>query len=172
MVKHFRLYGFFTILGITLSAVLIVFMDITSGRGLTFIDFFVSWLACFIISGIVALGISKGEPTVKHSRFFWFITVLGIVLVAIVFTIMFDNAIYNYIWELLSPIQHLLTCLLWFCLLGGPFFLTVGIVGIGRQYIKDKDNRKPFTVIAVVIIQFCILFAFLAILRASLPIGY
>jgi hypothetical protein len=105
----------------------------------------------------------------KHPRLFGFITVLGIVLLIIFFTIMFDDAIYNYIWELLSPIQHLLTCLLWFCLLGGPFLLIVGIVGIGRQHFKNEGNL--FTVLTVEIVPLLVFFLFYLLSSSALPIG-
>jgi hypothetical protein len=110
-----------------------------------------------------------GKSMVKHFRLYGFFTVLGIVLLIIFFTIMFDDAIYNYIWELLSPIQHLLTCLLWFCLLGGPFLLIVGVVGIGRQHFKNEGNL--FTVLTVEIVPLLVFFLFYLLSSAALPIG-
>ena len=108
----------------------------------------------------------------KHSRLlFGFMTVLGIALLSIFFTVTADGAIYIYIWGLLSSIQHLFTFFGWFCLLGGTVLLTAGICGIGRQYFRD-DFRDLFSLFAVLVIPFCITFAFLAIWMGALTIAY
>ncbi len=122
-----------------------------------------------------------GKSMVKHTRlFFGFMAVLGFTLLTFFFrgvnSFLNSHEVYyptNFISEAIFALLSstpLLMLLFWFCLPGGTVLFTAGICGIGRQYIKD--NRKPFTVIAVVIIPFCIFFAFLAIWNSGLAIAY
>ena len=115
----------------------------------------------------------------KHPKLLYgFMAGLGIVLLSIFFMIIADGAIYDYVWELFSPIQHLLTCFLWFCLLGGTSFLTVGIVGVGRQYIENSQNPftrrrvDSFTIVAVMIILSVVFGLFLYFWMGALTVGF
>ncbi len=106
------------------------------------------------------------------------LAVLGIIFLATVFAIMADDAIYIYVWEFFSPIQHLMTFLWWFWLLGGIFFLTAGIVGIGRQYLVNSPNPftrrrvDSFTIVAVMIILSVVFALFCYFWMGMLEIGY
>lgn len=114
----------------------------------------------------------------KHPKLLYgFITVIGIVLLSILFTIMADDALYDYIWGLLSSIQHLMTFFGMFCLLGGTFFLTTGIVGIGRHYLRNSPNQftrldlDSFTILAVVSILSVVFGLFLYFWMGALTAG-
>ena len=84
----------------------------------------------------------------KHSRLlFGFFMVLGIVFLTLLLAGMYLNAI-----DAVSILASLFYSELvpWFALGGGIVFLTVGIVGIGRQHFKN--HRNLFTALAVLLI--------------------
>ncbi len=112
----------------------------------------------------------------KHAKLLYgLLAVLGIVFLATVFTIMADKAIYNYVWEFFSPIQHLMTFLGWFWLLGGTFFLTAGIVGIGRQYLRNSKNPfalDSFTILAIVLVPSIVFALFNYLWMGAIEVGY
>ncbi len=111
-------------------------------------------------------------------RLYGLFAVLGIIFLALFFTILADKAIYIYVWEFFSPIQHLMTFLAWFWLLGGTFFLTAGIVGIGRQYLVNSPNPftrrrvDSFTMLAVILIPLIVFAVFWYFWMGMLEIGY
>lgn len=118
-----------------------------------------------------------GKLIVKHFRLYVFFTILGIVLLSILFKILADRAFGNYVWSLFSNIQHLLTCLWCFCVLGGPLFLAVGIVGIGRQYLMNSPNPftrrrvDSFSIVAVMIILSVVFGLFLYFWMGALTVA-
>ncbi len=113
----------------------------------------------------------------RHPKLVYgFMAALGIVLLSILFATMADATFYDYAWGLFSSMQGLLTSFLWFCLLGGAFFSIVGIVGIGRHYLRNRSNSldvDSFTVIAVnliLLVVFGLYFYF--VFMAALTIGF
>ncbi len=115
----------------------------------------------------------------KHAKLLYgLLAVLGIVFLAIVATLMTNDAIFNYVWEFFSPIQHLMTFLWWFWLLGGTFFLTAGIVGIGRQYLVNSPSPftrrrvDSFTMLAIIVIPLIVFAVFWYFWMGMLEVGY
>lgn len=107
----------------------------------------------------------------KHAKLLYgLLAVLGIIFLATFFTILADKAIYSHVWEFFSPIQHLMTFLGWFWLLGGTFFLTVGIVGIGRQYLRN--SKDSFTMIAIILTPLIVFGLFCYFWMGALEVGY
>ena len=117
----------------------------------------------------------------KHSKIlFGFMAILGIALLTLFFagvtSFLNSSEVYygstfisEAIFALLSS-TPLLVLAFWFFLPGGTVLFTAGICGIGRQYFKD--NGGLFTVLAVFMILFCVIFAFLAIWMGGLTISY
>jgi len=106
---------------------------------------------------------------VKHSKLFGFITVLGIVFVAVFSTILYWGAASSdELLELyaLVPITYLYYLMLFFPI-GGTVFLIVGILGIGRQYFKN--HRNLFTVLTIVLVPLLI-FALIVLMISSIPL--
>ncbi len=115
----------------------------------------------------------------KHAKLLYgLLAVLGIIFLAIVATLMTNDAIFNYVWELFSPNQHLLTFLGLFWLFGGTFFLTTGIVGIGRQYLMSSPSpitrrrADSFTMLAIILIPLIVFAVFWYFWMGMLEIGY
>lgn len=116
----------------------------------------------------------------KHLGLYGFISVLGFSLLTLFFrgvtSFLNSSEVYyatNFISEAIFALfssTPLLTLVFWFCLPGGTVLFTAGICGIGRQYFKD--NRSLFTLLAVFIVLFCIIFALLAIWMGGLAIAY
>ena len=84
---------------------------------------------------------------------FVFVAVLGIVLVSILLTALYSDVI---------GLDNMLTSLptmpiFWISMLGGTILLTVGIIGIGRQFFEDENKRRLFTFYAIIIIPSVIL---------------
>jgi len=76
---------------------------------------------------------------VKHSKLFGFIAVLGIVFAATFLAFLYCDYYLNQdIWRELFASSYLRDIFGYSLLFGGPIFLIVGILGIGRQYFKNK----------------------------------
>ena len=168
MVKYPRVNGFITVLGIAFIAVLgFVSLKISFEILLGTLGIFGLILVCFVINGIIGLYISKRESMVKHSKVFWFITVLGIIFVIILFVLI--AGLLDMLWLL----PYNLGVGFWlFCLFGGPVLLTIGILGIGRQYLKN--NKSLFTLLAllaVVVIPLSIFAGVYYLWMSALTVG-
>jgi hypothetical protein len=147
MVRKIKLDGFYAVSGIVFMIVLVGtvllrmwfgILDVSNVIGLV--------LAYFIINGLVGLYVSKSEFSVRHSKTFGFITVLGIVFLLFLFS-MFAGLLNMF--EFL-PYDFRFGSFLFF-LFGGPVFLTVGVLGIGRQYFHN-NNQSLFRLLAVLIV--------------------
>ncbi len=88
----------------------------------------------------------------KHSRLYWFITVLGIVLLAIFFAIViWSNANPNINSVLFAIVPYpYINYLMLFLSIGGTVFLTVGLIGVGTQHFTDY--KTEFTVVAAILV--------------------
>ncbi len=92
------------------------------------------------------------DLVVKHLKLLYgFITVLGIVFVTTFTALLYCNYYLNRdIWLELFPSSYLRSVFGYFLLFGGTIFLTVGLLGIGRQYVKNRRNL--LTILAVVLV--------------------
>jgi len=167
MVKYPRVNGFITVLKIVFIAVLgILSLKISFEILLGTFGIFGLILVCFVINGIIGLYTSRGYM-MKHSKVFWFITVLGIIFVMILF-VLFAGLL-----DMLWLLPYNLGVGFWlFCLFGGPVFLTIGILGIGRQYLEN--NKSLFTLLvllAVVVIPLSIFACFYYLWISALTVG-
>ena len=98
---------------------------------------------------------------VKHVRFFSQLTfVLGFVFLAVFFAV--D-------WSVVGPLNNLMIYLWLFLLMGGTFFLTAGVCGIGRQYFKSE--KGAFTALAVLAIPFFVFALWFLVWSSKLTVG-
>jgi hypothetical protein len=169
MVEHSKLFRLIAVLGVVFITIYFAIFFWIGG-------FFGLLLPCYIINGIIGINIHKRELMVKHSKLFRFITVLGAVFVTIFSTILY----LSYTTDLggmvsslsLGPYLSLLyTALMFFLLIGGTVFLTVGILGFGRKYFKN--HRSLFTVLTFVLVPlFIFILIFLMIWFAPLTVNF
>jgi len=112
-----------------------------------------------------------GKSIVNHSKLFKFITVLGAVFVTIPDAMYYLSAIYSGNMQpflsLLSPLYLPYHALMLFFIIGGPVFLTVGILGIGRQYFKN--HRNLFTIFTFIFVPLFD-FALFVLVAYSIPL--
>jgi hypothetical protein len=99
---------------------------------------------------------------VKHLRLYGFITVLGIVLLTISFTV------YHWSVSLGVFITYSVGYLFAFLFFSGTVFLTAGIWGIGKHY--SKNNGSLFALYAIQLVVVCIFFLYM-FMSISVPIG-
>jgi hypothetical protein len=129
-----------------------------------------------VINGIVGLCISKRELKVQHSRFFGyvfgFIAVLGTIFVTLAVLFLYWTVTGSEMLYLLASVP-LMGAFIFFCLLGGPVFVTVGILGIGRKYLKNNQNffivLALFTIIAI---PLCIFALVCYSLASAVTVGF
>jgi len=116
----------------------------------------------------------------KHSKLVYgFIAVLGAAFV-IMFFAGFYSKYYIGLENILAslPDTQLGFYFVLFCLFGGTVFLTAGIVGIGRHYIKNSEDpftrrrADSFTVLAVIFILSVVFGLFLYLWMGALTIAY
>ena len=88
----------------------------------------------------------------KYSKLlFVFITVLGMFFISTFLAFLYCNYYLDQdIWLELFPSYYLTSIVGYFLLFGGPVFLIVGILGIGRQHFKNHKNL--FTVLTIVLV--------------------
>ena len=159
------LFGFITTLGIIFAAMYFAIIRSNAVPGgiwtllpLELWHYFVGFCLFggigFLIVGLIGLG---GQPLwnqtiVKHSRLlFGFIAVLGTIFVTAFFTIIYWSRTYSekiLIVEALIPLPYQNYFML-FSIIGGTIFLTVGVLGIGRQYFKNHSNAFFLTAVLV-----------------------
>jgi hypothetical protein len=147
---------------------LIVYLEFYSLSPVTFWLVAPLWLASplglfctsHVINGLAGLYVSKKDLTVKHSKLFYSlfgsIAILGAIFVTLAYVFLYWSITGSEMLHLL-PSTPLIVAFLFFGLLGGPVFLTVGILGIGRQYLKK--NQSLFTLLAlltIIVIPLCI----------------
>ena len=147
---------------------LIVYLEFYSISHISFWLFLPLWLAsplgffCIshVINGVVGLYVSKKGLKVKHSKlvgsFFVFIAVVGAIFVIFDFVVLYWSITGLEMVQLL-PSLPLTIVFLFLCLLGGPVFLTVGILGIGSHYLKNSQNLFALLALfTIIVIPFCI----------------
>jgi hypothetical protein len=129
-----------------------------------------------VINGIVGLYISKRELKAKHSKFFGYlfgsIAVLGIIFVTLAILFLYWTITGSPMFYLLSS-APLMGDFLFFCLLSGPVFVTVGLLGIGRKYLMNNQNL--FTVLAlltIIAIPLCIFALVCYSCASALTVGF
>jgi len=171
-----RGYRFATVLGIALSTVIVVFLKILLENPFRIADALGLLLVCYINSGIVGISLNKGQSLGKHSKYFRFIAFLGAAFITLFPTILYLSYT-TYLGEIVSSLSlgpymsFLFGALMFFLLIGGPVFLIVGIVGIGRQHLKN--HKSIFTVLTVILVPLFVyalngLMAYLTPLRVGL----
>ena len=113
-----------------------------------------------------------GKLTVKHTILFAFIAILGIAFVTTFLAFLYCDLYLNQnIWLEVFPPFALRGIFGSFLLFGGPAFLIVGILGIGRQYFENHENL--FTVLTVVLVPlFISVLIFLMAFFAPLTVGF
>jgi len=164
MVKHPKLSGFITILGIIIVGIYFKFFS-WDGAFSSLI------LPCYVIIGIIEMNISATGLMSKHSKSFRFITVLGAILVATFSTVFYlmDTTDLGGILSsvFLGPFLSLLfNVLMLVLLIGGTVFLTVGILRIGTQYFKN--HWYLFAVPTAISVPLFI-FALIYLVMSSIP---
>ena len=129
-----------------------------------------------VINGIVGLYVSKRELKVQHSRFFGYlfgcIAVLGTIFVTLAVLFLYWSATGSEMFYLLAS-APLMGAFGFFCLLGGPVFVTVGILGIGRKYLNNNQNL--FNVLAlftIIAIPLCIFALVCYSLASAVTVGF
>lgn len=98
----------------------------------------------------------------KYFRLSQAITILGFVLVATLFAINYLIIYHsiNYHVNILAFVPYpYINYLMSFLFVSGTAFLTVGIIGIGRQHFKI--NRTLFTVLAAILVPLLVYTLFL-----------
>jgi hypothetical protein len=165
IVKYLKLSGFITILGIVFVA---IYFAVFLWAG----AFFGLMLPCYVIIGIIEMNISEKELMMKHSKLFGFIAVLGAVFVTTFSTVLYLSyttdlgEILSSVWS--SPFLSLLfNALMFFLLIGGTVFVTVGVLGVGTRYFKN--HRNQFAVPTAVLVPLFI-FALISLLMSSTPL--
>jgi len=88
----------------------------------------------------------------KHSKFYGFIP-LGIALIVIV---LLELGTYE------SPLTNLYTYIpygfvMLFCIIGGAAFLLVGVLSVGRHYLKHNDLFPLFSILTVILIPLLVI---------------
>lgn len=114
-----------------------------------------------IINGIVGLYVSKKDLKEEYSRvgcsFFRSIAALGTFFVTFAILFLYWTITGSEMLHLLPP-TPLMGAFLFFCLLGGPVFVTAGILRIGRHHFKNRQIL--FTLLALLTIIVIPLFIF------------
>lgn len=113
-----------------------------------------------IINGLVGLYISKRDLKVNYSKlgwsFFRSIAALGTFCVAFAILFLYWTIAGSEMLNLL-PSTSLTGAFLFFCLLGGPVFVTAGMLGVRRQYFKNKQNLfAVLALLTIIVIPLCI----------------
>jgi hypothetical protein len=96
----------------------------------------------------------------RHRLLFGLVTVLGIVFLTSYFVVTWSSAISEAVSTFLS--LQLWNLFVPFCLLGGISFLTVGLIGLGRQRLWNQTIMKHSR----------LLFAFIVLLGAFLVTAF
>ena len=132
--------------------------------------------ASHVINGIIGLYISKRGLKVKHSKFLDYLfastAVLGTILVTLAILFLYWTITGSEILYLLSSMPFT-GAFVFFCLLGGPVFVTVGILGIGRKYLNNNQNL--FNVLAlftIIAIPLCIFALVCYSLASAVTVGF
>ncbi len=128
-----------------------------------------------VINGMFGLYVSKRELNVKHSRFFGYLFV-GFVVFGVIFVTL---AILFLYWKItglemvyLLQTTLFMSCFLLFCFLGGPIFVTVGMLGLGRIYLKNNQNLfTVFALLAIIVIPLGIFVLFCYSIASTLTVG-
>jgi hypothetical protein len=108
----------------------------------------------------------------KHSLFFGFFAVSGAVSEAIFCIIVYltNTTSLNVVVSSLSlgPFLYpLFSALMFFLFIGGPVFLIIGIVGIGRQCFRN--HRNLFTALIVILVPLSV-FALMVLMAYLTPL--
>jgi hypothetical protein len=129
-----------------------------------------------VINGLVGLFISKKELEVKYSRFsvslFGSIAGLGAIFVTFACVFLYwattgSEMLYS------MPSTSLMGVFLFFCLLGGPVFVTVGVLGIGKQYLKNNQNLLTMlALLTIIAIPLCMFALFYYSWASALTVGF
>jgi hypothetical protein len=170
-VKHAEvLFGLITVLGIALITTFLVATYNSNAYGAAimallntqlwnyFIYFSLFGGISFLIVGLIGLGRQPlwNHTIIKHSRLlFGFIAALGIIFVTVFFTIIHWASIYSekiLIVEALLPYPYQGYFML-FSLIGGTVFLTIGLLGVGREYFKNHGNMFFLTAVLVPVLM-------------------
>jgi hypothetical protein len=125
-------------------------------------------MVCHFVTKIVGIATS-GRVVVKYSVLFWFITVLGIILLAIFFLGLWwgGSGVRNVVTSLTGTQIGQIFVL--FCLFGGTVFLSVGIGGVGERYFRS--DQGAFSCIVAMVVPLCIfVLIFLIIARLTVTI--
>lgn len=127
--------------------------------------------ATHIINGTLGLYISKKEFLSKHPKFFWFITVLGLIFVIFSFMILWWGISGSEMFQFLTQ-NEIVSVFSLFCLFGGPIFLTAGTMGIGKQNLRNK--KSLFSILAlftIVVVPSSIFVTFCYMMASALTVG-
>ena len=129
-----------------------------------------------IINGVVGLYISKRELKVRHSKFFVSvfssIVVLGTVFVTFAILFLYWTITGSEMVNLFSSVP-LMVAFIFFCLLVGPIFVTVGILGLGRKFLRNNQNLfTVFALLTIIVIPLSIFALLCYSLASSLTVGF
>jgi len=146
----------------------VVYLEFYSISHISFWLFLPLWLTsplgffCIshVINGVAGLYVSKKGLRVKNSRLFCSLfgslAVLGTILVTFAFVFLYWTINGSEMPQLLSSTPFMVA-FSFLCLFGGPVFLTVGILGIGSQYLKNSQNLLVLLALfTIIIVPLCI----------------
>ena len=122
--------------------------------------------ASHITNGLLGLYISKKEYPANHPKFFWFITVLGLIFVIFSFMILWWGISGSEMFQFLTQ-TAVVSVFSLFCLFGGPIFLTAGTMGIGKQNLKNKISLSALLALFTIIVVPSSIFASFCYMTAS-----
>ena len=127
--------------------------------------------ASHIINGLIGLYISQKEFPTNHPKLFWFLTVLGLIFVIFSFMFLWWGISGSEIFQILTQIEFVGVFSL-FCLFAGPVFLTAGMMGIGKQNLKNKKSLFILlTLFTIVVVPSCIFASFCYMMTSATTIG-
>ena len=127
--------------------------------------------ATHIINGTLGLYISKKEFLSKHPKFFWFITILGLIFVIFSFMILWWGISGSEMFQFLTQNEFVSVFSL-FCLFSGPIFLTVGTMGIGKQNLKNKKSLfSMLALVTIVMVPSSIFVSFCYMIASAITVG-
>jgi hypothetical protein len=163
--RHRLLFGLVTVLGIVFLSLFLVVTRasaiseaVSTFLSLQLWNFVVPFCLLggiiFLTVGLIGLGRQRlwNQTIMKHSRLlFAFIVLLGVFLVAAFFAIVYWGNTFSaeiLTMQSLIPSPYLSYFML-FSIIVGTFFLTIGILGIGRHYFKN--HSRLFFLVAMLV---------------------
>ena len=169
MMKHSVLYWFTALSGIiTLTILSIQILSSASGIfGLLFAAFDIM-LVCHVLNRMMGIFANESEAARKKSRIFAFLSILGVAFLASFFLVDFGIASgmfkdLEFLWS--YPMGYSL----WFLLIAGTIFLTVGTSGVGSKHFHMEQGA--FAALTTILVPSLIFTLWFLMIMSRLTIG-